>query len=320
MRSSSPIQKQPIKKRQDSSGIIVVDKPPNITSARVVADVKRLLGARKVGHAGTLDPFAEGVLVCCINDATRLARFLLMGNKTYDATLKLGIETDTQDKTGNVTAVKPVLDWPEDAIESTVKKFEGQILQHPPVFSALKHKGTPLYRLARKGTPVQKPARRVYISKIKILEVNLPLVHFEVSCSAGTYIRSLCTDIGRQLGCGGHLLALKRTESSGFKIHQAISPTQLEKRVLAGDSKRYLISMTDALGEMPTCIADQKLIEKVRHGKHLKTSDIRIAGLSENLKKQDANIKIVDGDNILHAVLKYEKNKDRLAYACVFPT
>ena len=139
MRSSSPIQKQPIKNRQESSGIIVVDKPPNITSARVVADVKRLLGARKVGHAGTLDPFAEGVLVCCINDATRLARFLLAGDKTYDATLKLGIETDTQDMTGTVTAVRTVKDWPEDTIASVVKEFEErrtrtepQIAVNPP--------------------------------------------------------------------------------------------------------------------------------------------------------------------------------------------
>ncbi|MGD9279947.1 MAG: tRNA pseudouridine(55) synthase TruB [Desulfobacterales bacterium] len=319
MRSSSSIQKQPIKNRQRLNGIIVIDKPKNITSARVVADVKRMLDARKVGHAGTLDPFAEGVLVCCINDATRLARFLLAGNKTYDATLKLGIETDTQDKTGTVTAVKPVLDWPEDKINSAAKKFEGRIEQQPPVFSALKHKGTPLYRLARKGTPVQKPARRVHISKIRILEVSLPLVRFEVSCSAGTYIRSLCADIGRQLGCGGHLQALKRTESSGFKIQQAISPEQLERRIGAGDTKRYLISMTDALKEMPTCIADQKLIEKIRHGKHLKKSDIRIDRSSGNSKKQNANIKIVDCDNILHAVLNYEKNSDRLTYACVFP-
>ena len=309
--------KHPVCKTQ-LNGIIVVDKPQNITSARVVADVKRMLDARKVGHAGTLDPFAEGVLVCCINDATRLARFLLAGNKTYDATLKLGIETDTQDKTGTVTAVKPVMDWSEDAIHSAVKKFEGQIEQKPPVFSALKYKGTPLYRLARKGRPIQKPARRVHISKIKIREVNLPLVRFEVSCSAGTYIRSLCADIGRQLGCGGHLQALKRTESSGFKIRQAISPAQLERRILAGDSKQYLISMTDALGEMPTCTADQKLIEKIRHGKHLKKSDIKIDQLFGNSKKQNANIKIVDGENILHAVLKYEKNRDRLSYACVF--
>jgi tRNA pseudouridine55 synthase len=319
MRSSAGTQQQRVKTRRESSGIIVVDKPQNITSARVVAKVKRLLDARKVGHAGTLDPFAAGVLVCCINDATRLARFLLAGNKTYDATLKLGIETDTQDMTGTVTAVQPVKDWPEDTITSAVKKFEGQIQQQPPVFSALKHKGTPLYRLARKGTPVQKPARRVYISKIKILEIKLPLVRFEVSCSAGTYVRTLCADIGRQLGCGGHLLALTRTESSGFKIQQAISLARLEKRALAGDSKRYLISMTDALGDMPTCIADQKLIEKIRHGKHLKKSDIQIVQSSAKSKQQDATIKIVDSDNILHAVLNYEKNRDTLSYACVFP-
>ena len=131
-----PGAKHPVWKTQ-LNGIIVVDKPQNITSARIVADVKRMLDARKVGHAGTLDPFAEGVLVCCINDATRLARFLLAGNKTYDATLKLGIETDTQDKTGTVTAVKPVMEWSEDAINSAVKKFEGQIEQKPPVFSAV---------------------------------------------------------------------------------------------------------------------------------------------------------------------------------------
>ena len=312
-------QKQPVRSRQESSGIIVVDKPQNVTSARVVADVKRLLAARKVGHTGTLDPFAEGVLVCCINDATRLARFLLAGDKTYDATLKLGIETDTQDMTGTVTAVRPVKDWPEHTIKSVLQEFEGQIEQQPPVFSALKHKGTPLYRLARRGTPVQKPPRWVHIYKIEILEVRLPLVHFEVSCSAGTYIRTLCADIGQQLGCGGHLLALKRTESSGFKIQQAISLGRLEKGVQGGNNKRYLISMADALGDMPTCIADQKLIEKIRHGKQLKKSDISIDRSSVKPKKHDANVKIVDSDNILHAILNYEKNRDTFSYACVFP-
>ena len=319
MRSSAVTQKQPLIDRHESSGIVVVDKPQNMTSARVVAKVKRLLDARKVGHAGTLDPLAEGVLVCCVNDATRLARFLLAGNKTYSATLKLGIETDTQDMTGTVTTVKPVRDWPEDAIKSAVKKFEGQIEQQPPVFSALKHKGTPLYRLARKGKPVQKPARKVHISRIEILEVKLPRVHFEVFCSAGTYIRTLCADIGKQLGCGGHLLALKRTESSGFKIEQAISLRRLEKRIMAGDSKRYLISMTDALEDMPSCIADQKLIAKIKHGKQLKTSDIKISPSSATSKKHDARIKIIDDNNVLHAVLNYEKNRDRLSYACVFP-
>jgi tRNA pseudouridine55 synthase len=159
----------------------------------------------------------------------------------------------------------------------------------------------------------------VQIYDICIQDVDLPCVRFEVSCSAGTYIRTLGSDIGKKLGCGGYLQALKRTASSGFKIQQAISLTRLERRVLTGDSKRYLISMTDALGDMPTCIADQKLIEKIKHGKRLKTSDIRIDRSSEKSKKKDANIKIVDGDNNLHAVLNYEKNRDKFSYACVFP-
>lgn len=318
MHASSGTQKQLVKHRQELSGIIVVDKPPNITSARVVADVKRMLDARKVGHAGTLDPFAEGVLICCINDATRLARFLLSGNKTYEATLKLGVETDTQDLTGTVTAVNTVLDFSEQMIASAVKKFEGLIEQKPPVFSALKHKGTPLYKLARQGTPVQKPARRVQISKIKITGVKLPLVHFAVSCSAGTYIRTLCSDIGQQLGCGGHLLALKRTESSGFKIQQAISMSQLEKQVLKGDSTRYLISMTDALGDMPTCIADQILMRKIRHGQKITKTDLDFDRLPTKIKTQDTNIKIVDANSDLQAVLTYAKDLDKFAYACVF--
>jgi tRNA pseudouridine55 synthase len=302
------------------SGIIVVDKPPNISSAKVVANVKRLLHARKVGHAGTLDPFAEGVLICCINNATRLARFLLSGNKTYDATLKLGIETDTQDLTGKVIAVHPVIVGSEDSIKSVIQKFEGPIEQQPPVFSALKHRGTPLYKLARKGKPIQKPARQVYISKIKILEINLPLIRLEVLCSAGTYIRTLCADIGRQLGCGGHLLALKRVASSGFKIEQALTLQQLAERVAAGESRHLIVGMADALADMPACVADQNLIEKIRQGQHLKKSDVKIDGSIEKSTKQDEkrNIKIVDGNNLLLAVLNYEKNTDRISYACVF--
>jgi tRNA pseudouridine55 synthase len=300
------------------SGIVVVDKPKDISSARVVADVKHLLDARKVGHAGTLDPFAEGVLVCCINDATRLARFLLAGNKAYEATLKLGIETDTQDLTGTVTASHPVGDWPDDKIKSTVKKFEGRIEQRPPVFSALKHRGTPLYKLARRGKPVQKPARQVHIAKIDILEIKLPLVRFEVSCSAGTYIRTLCADLGKQLGCGGHLQALRRTASSGFKIQQAIPLRHLAERIQAGENSRLVIPMADALTNMPTCIADQELIKRIRHGKSLNRSDIKIEHPSAKSDDHVDRIKIVDGDNILIAVLNYDKSKDRISYVCVF--
>ncbi len=303
---------------QKLNGVVVVDKPRHITSAKVVAAVKRLLRANKVGHTGTLDPFAEGVLVCCINDATRLARFLLAGNKTYKATLKLGIETDTQDSTGSVTAVTEVHAIPRKTIVSAVKAFEGQIEQQPPVFSALKFKGTPLYKLARQGRPIQKPARRVRILKIKILEINLPLVHLEVSCSAGTYIRTLCADIGKHLGCGGHLFALKRIESCGFKIQQANSLGALEQWVSKGATTAFMISMADALKDMPACVADQRLISKIKHGQQLSTADLDCSRFFEKNKKQELNVKIVDSANNLLAVLNYEKKQDKFSYACVF--
>ncbi len=305
--------------QQELSGIVAVDKPKNISSAKIVAHVKRLLNAKKAGHAGTLDPFAEGVLVCCINDATRLARFLLAGNKTYEATLKLGIDTDTQDSTGSVTAVSREFDYPQETIRRVVKQFEGRIEQEPPVFSALKHKGTPLYKLARQGTPVQKPARSVHIASIKIIEINVPLVRFKVCCSAGTYIRTLCADIGRKLGCGGHLFALKRLESSGFKIQQAVSLPTLEKLVSAGKYARFMISMADALADMPTCVADQDLIDKVKHGKTVTKKDLSFSQGSVKKNTKDLNIKVVDASNKLLAVLNYGKDPDRFSYACVFP-
>jgi len=307
------------KKQAVISGVMAVDKPQAITSAKAVAYVKRLLNARKVGHAGTLDPFAQGVLVCCINDATRLARFLLAGDKTYEATLKLGIETDTQDSTGTVTAESRVVDYPDGTIRSVVKQFEGVIEQQPPVFSALKHKGTPLYKLARKGSPVQKPARNVHISSIKILAIKLPLVHFIVCCSAGTYIRTLCADMGRQLGCGGHLLALKRLESSGFNIQQAISLPALEKLASSGQYSRFIVSMADALPDIPAVVADQNLIEKIRHGKPFTKKDLSFDAVFAKRNTQAANIKVVDAGNRLLAVLNCIKNQDKFTYACVFP-
>jgi tRNA pseudouridine55 synthase len=318
MKQSAGIKKQAEENRPQLKGIVVVDKPRAITSAAVVAEVKRVLAVKKVGHAGTLDPFAEGVLLCCINDATRLARFLLTGSKTYVATLKLGIETDTQDSTGTVTAATAVGAFSAEAILSAVKQFEGPIEQRPPVFSALKHKGTPLYKLARQGRPIQKPPRRVYISKIKILEIKLPLVHLEVVCSAGTYIRALGADIGKQLGCGGHLLALKRIESCGFKIQQAKSLPELKQLALQGDPADFMVSMADALKDMPACVADQRLTAKIRYGQPVNSADLDCRRLFEKAKRSDLKIKIVDTANRLLAVLNYEKHQDRFSYACVF--
>jgi tRNA pseudouridine55 synthase len=299
-------------------GVIVIDKPTGISSAKAVAKVKRILNAKKVGHAGTLDPFAHGVLVCCVNKATRLARFLLHANKTYVANLKLGEETDTQDSTGTVVAVGNPAKLSEKSMGSVFKQFVGSIEQLPPVYSALKHKGAPLYKLARRGQPIQKPPRRVQISNIHIREIKIPFVWFEVTCSAGTYIRTLCADIGKILGCGGHLQALQRIESSGFNINQAVRLSELEQFTSVGDFASLMISMADALRDMPGYIADRHLIEKIRHGIVLTQKDLIFGQLVNQSTDLQSYIKMLDARNNLIAVLEYTKGKNRLNYCCVF--
>jgi len=299
------------------NGIIVVDKPGDMSSAKVVAHVKRILNAKRVGHTGTLDPFAYGVLVCCINRATKLARFLLHGDKRYIAKLKLGEETDTQDSTGTIVAVSREVNPSDKAIHAVFNHFKGAIEQLPPVYSALKHKGVPLYKLARRGQPIQKPPRQVYISDIKIREIDIPFIEFEITCSAGTYIRTLCADIGCALGCGGHLQALQRIESSGFTIDQAITLTDLEELKSAGIITHVMISMADALHEIPAHIADQQLIEKIRHGMDLTPTEVTGGQHINAINNSQSYIKIVDSGANLIAVLEYPKGKGRLNYCCV---
>ncbi|MBL7179605.1 MAG: tRNA pseudouridine(55) synthase TruB [Pseudomonadota bacterium] len=298
----------------NKSGILVVDKPANTTSAEVVAVVKRLLGARKTGHTGTLDPFATGVLVCCVNQATKLARFFLHSSKTYEAVLQLGVATDTQDLTGTVTATCDEVRFSDRAIRSVFSQFEGTLEQFPPVYSALKYKGVPLYKLARNGKPVQKQARRICISTIEILKIDLPLVRFVVSCSAGTYIRTLCADIGASLGCGGHLKELRRIKSAGFTIAEAVTLQQIEELALSARLFERMISMSNALPQMPEHVADKALNAKIMHGRILTKKDF-IPGQMDALK---GFIKIVDIDKNLIAVLQWTPETNRYRYCCVF--
>lgn len=295
------------------SGLLIVDKPAGISSARVVARVKALLKAKKVGHTGTLDPFATGVLVCCINRATKLARFFLRGNKKYEAVLRLGIETDTQDSTGNITRVCDPGKFSEETIKSVFKRYEGTLTQVPPVYSALKYKGIPLYKLARRDKPVQKPARKISIIELGIRDIRLPTIRFEVFCSAGTYIRTLCADIGAALGCGGHLKELRRIESSGFTIKQAITLEELKDLARTNQSSGRIISMTDALKHFPEHTADQMLEQKIKHGQILTKNDI----VSETANPSEGFIKIVDAEKQLIAVLKHVGDRDKYDYVCV---
>jgi len=298
------------------NGILVIDKPPGITSARVVASVKKSLNAAKAGHAGTLDPFAEGVLICCINQATRLAGFLMQGPKKYTAVLKLGEETDTQDATGTVIAGSDPAGLSRQTIQKLIESFKGTREQLPPVYSALKHKGVPLYRLARSGKPVQKPPRRVHIYDINVKRIDPPLICFEVTCSAGTYIRTLGADIGRSLGCGGHLRQLKRVASSGFTLEQATPLSEVAELARTRKLARRMVSMKDALPAMPEFYAAEHLVAKIRQGQALAVEDLG--------KRQDIQgvgqpySKIIDRKGNLIAVVERRASRERLKYCCVF--
>lgn len=298
----------------EKSGVIIVDKPPDITSAKVVAVLKKLFRAKKMGHAGTLDPFATGVMVCCMNKATKLAGFFLKDEKTYVARLRLGFETDTQDLTGKIVSGATAVDLPAKRINAVCRQFEGAIEQFPPVFSALKHKGVPLYKLARSGRPFQKSARRIYISYIKVLDISLPDVRLEISCSAGTYIRTLCADIGTVLGCGGHLRELRRIQSSGFLITEATPLRELEGLSGAGQLSTHVIGLAAALRSMPAVVADDRLAEKIQQGRILAPKDL----MSKPVDTFSGFTKIVDKDNNLLSVVDIHTENTSIKYCCVF--
>lgn len=300
----------------ETSGILIVDKPQDITSAGVVRRIKKISGIDKIGHTGTLDPMATGIMICTINRATRLSRFFLESPKKYEAVLKLGVETDTLDATGSILATRPVGTVSSQAVIDACKQFEGEIEQIPPAYSALKHKGVPLYKYARTGTPVIKPPRKVFISYIKILDITFSEIRFETKCASGTYIRTLCADIGRQLGCGGHLKTLKRIECGGFSISDAIALAEIESHPALETLQDRLIPMSDALLNMMPHVAGSELTEKIKHGKRIAVSDI---GIGIDIKNTDsAFIKIIDKKNQLLAVVSPDESGDRYNYCCVF--
>ncbi len=295
-------------------GLLIIDKPADLTSAAVVRRIKRLTGVNKVGHTGTLDPFATGVMICPVNQATRLAQFFLNGCKTYRATLRLGIETDTQDLTGTPTAEHPVGDIPSELIERVFDQFKGTIDQVPPVYSALKHKGIPLYKYARAGKPIRKAARQVHISLLSIRSVRLPEIDFEVECSSGTYIRTLGADIGAALGCGGHISALERISSCGFTSAQTVSLDRLEDLARAGRLAEVVVPMAEALRDMPSHVADPALQEKIRYGRPLTGEDFP----PPNGVESRPNIKVTDAENRLLTIIHIPENKNEYRYCCVF--
>ena len=228
-------------------GVLNLNKPPNLTSRQAVDWVKRILDVKKAGHGGTLDPDATGVLLICLGDGTKLFEALQVGTKEYEGTLILGITTDTLDANGQIIKTADTSQITTDQIRSVCQQFVGEIEQMPPMFSAVKHKGKPLYKLARRGIEVERRLRRVFIESIELLLCNIPEVRFRVVCSKGTYIRVLAADIGAALGCGAHLSELTRTRSGVFKIEGAHTLDSLER---TPEFARQVVIPIDAVDDM----------------------------------------------------------------------
>ncbi|MBY6071462.1 tRNA pseudouridine(55) synthase TruB [Marinobacter salsuginis] len=235
------------RKGRDVNGILVIDKPQGVTSNGILQQVKRLFGAAKAGHTGALDPLATGVLPLCFGEATKFSQMMLDSDKAYIATARLGIRTETGDSEGAVVAEKPVPDGlTADLLEPVLDGFRGDIQQVPSMYSALKHKGRPLYEYAREGIEVERPARPVTIYELTLLDIRENELDIAVSCTKGTYIRSLVEDIGEALGCGAHVTALRRTMASGFTLANAHAVSDLEAMRERGESLDGLLVAPDA--------------------------------------------------------------------------
>lgn len=243
------------------NGVININKPLGITSFDVVYKIRKLSGTKKVGHTGTLDPYASGVLPICLGKGTKIVDYITNGNKEYKALLKLGVVTDTYDKEGTILS-ETFVNCTEEEIIKVINSFVGEISQIPPMYSALKVNGKRLYELARQGLEIDRKPRNITIYNIEIETINIPYVSFTVKCSKGTYIRSLCYDIGEKLNCGGTMWDLQRTASGTFSIDNSINLEELTQDNISS----YIIPIEKALGEFPELFLENSYRKHLLNG------------------------------------------------------
>lgn len=250
-------------------GIFNIYKEKGFTSHDVVAVVRRTLHMKKVGHTGTLDPDAEGVLPVCVGRATKLSDIIMDGRKSYRAMLRLGVTTTTEDASGEILETRPVA-FDEEKIAQAVRSFIGKQEQIPPMYSAVKVNGKKLYELAREGREIERKARKIEIYNIQIRRFLPPdCVELEIDCSKGTYIRTLCADIGRALGCGGHMAELLRTAAGAFRVEDAVTLSQLKEWAEQGQAERHLLSMEQALRDFPRIRISERFTKLLLNGAKL---------------------------------------------------
>jgi tRNA pseudouridine55 synthase len=272
--------------RRNVSGIILLDKPLGFTSNAALQKVRWLLNAEKAGHTGSLDPLATGVLPLCFGEATKFSQYLLDSDKGYETVMQMGQTTSTADAEGEVLQTREVTVGRAD-IEAVIPRFRGEILQVPPMYSALKRDGQPLYKLARAGEVVEREARSVTIARLEMLAFESPCATLAVSCSKGTYIRTLVEDLGRELGCGAHVAALRRTQAGPFQLNQSVTLEELEKVHAEGGNEaldRFLLPVDAGLEHWPLLQLSEHSAYYWLHGQPVRAPDMPKFGM---LRVQD---------------------------------
>lgn len=288
------------------NGIINIYKEAGYTSHDVVAKMRGILRQKKIGHTGTLDPQAVGVLPVCVGSGTRLCDMLTDTDKEYVAEMLLGVVTDTQDMTGTVLEEHPVC-LSEEQVQRAVGEFVGEYRQTPPMYSAVKVNGKRLYELARAGKEVEREARPVFIGKIEILEMALPAVKMRVACSKGTYIRTLCNDIGARLGCGGAMRSLVRTKAAGFELNGAVTLGELERMRDEGRVDEILVPVDRVFGDCPQLHVREEFRRLLENG-----NAIRPAQTAENRRYEvRERVRVYFEDGTFAGVYAFDGERDR---------
>ena len=286
-------------------GIINIYKERGYTSHDVVARLRGILHIKKIGHTGTLDPEAVGVLPCCIGKGTKLVDMIADRSKEYEAVMRLGVTTDTEDMTGNILSTSNV-DVAKENIEEAVASFVGEIDQIPPMYSALKVNGKKLYELAREGVTIERKPRRITIEGIDIINIDLPLVTMKIGCSKGTYIRSLCRDIGEKLGCGAAMESLVRSRVGVFNIEDAIKLDEVEKLVDEGKIEDYIKSVDLMFSDIPKVVINEELNKKADNGNSFYKNELNVNYEEIRVYKQDGTFigiyKYVKGERLYKPV------------------
>ena len=297
-------------------GILNVYKEKGYTSHDVVAKLRGIVGQKKIGHTGTLDPDAEGVLPVCLGKATKLCEFLTEKEKTYEAVLLLGRTTDTQDVSGHTLTLKETGDLSEEAVIQAVLSFIGTYPQIPPMYSAVKVGGKKLYELAREGKTIERKPRMVTIRQIRILKMELPKVRMEVTCSKGTYIRTLCADIGETLRCGGCMESLLRTRSGIFTMENSLTLQEIEKKKEDGTLEKDILPIDQVFRQYPAVYVKRSREKAARNGGELLASDVKgVPEISGQTGNERNYVRLYDEEG--HFIALYEFQEPEKSFSIV---